>query len=141
MAINSPYYETTYMIDLPFRLSNRGGVSVIPDSDSKVWKNKVLSLFSVDQDARVWYHTYGSNLYSILFENTPTAVGEARRIIEEVFIAWAPELKLRHVAADIDSGSGIIYLTIIYQTPTGETDSVKITTETLTSSGDTLKVG
>ena len=135
-----PKTQDTYIIDLPFSFGNNGKVAVIKDTDHKAWKNKVLTLFSIDVDERVWYHNFGANVNNVLFENNHDAIVEARAAIEEAFVRWAPELTLKEVTATVDEFQGSITLSIFYQIPTGELDSVKLSTESLTSSGEIIKV-
>jgi phage baseplate assembly protein W len=132
--------SSTYLIDLPFNLSRNGKVGIIPDSDHKAWKNKVVSLLSVGTNERIWYHYFGTNIENLLFESSSAAVIEARAAIEEIFVKWAPELSLKDVAISKDDASGSITLTIIYQIPSGQQDSVKITTASLTAAGEIIEV-
>jgi phage baseplate assembly protein W len=131
--------SVTSVIDLPFNISSSGKVATIPDSDHKAWRNKVLTLLSVDVDERIWYHNFGVNLNSFLFENSSSALVEMRGVVAETFIKWAPELTFKELDAFYDSTVGTITVNIIYQIPTGEVDSVKIVTETLTAAGEIVK--
>jgi phage baseplate assembly protein W len=143
MAITGNYglgTFSTYVIDLPFNLSANGRISTIPDSDHKAWKNKVISLLSVGTNERIWYHYFGTNIENLLFESSSSAVIEARAAIEETFVKWAPELTLRDVSISKNDVDGSITLSIIYQIPTGQQDSVKITKASLTAAGEIIEV-
>jgi phage baseplate assembly protein W len=131
---------STYVIDIPFNLSTNGKISIIPDSDHKAWKNKVVTLLSVGTNERIWYHYFGTNIENLLFESSTTAVIEARSAVEEIFVKWAPELTLNDVSISKNDADGTITLNIIYQIPTGQQDSVKITKASLTAAGETIEV-
>ena len=130
----------TTMIDLPFDISSTGRVGFIADTDHKVWRNKVLSLLSIDIDERIWYHSFGANVNSLLFEGNTEAILSAKEAISEAFVIWAPELTLRDIQAFYDETLATISLNIIYQVPTGEVDSVKIVKESLTPAGEIIEV-
>jgi len=132
--------KTTYVIDLPFDLSTKGGVTVVPDNSAQAWKNKILSLLSTGTDERIWYHNYGANLSSLVFETSSAAVEDARIAIGSMFATWLPELTLREVNAGFDSVVGSVTMSISYGLPSGVTDSVKINTASLTRAGETIEV-
>lgn len=132
--------KTTYIIDLPFNLSTYGKVNVIPDNDVKVWRNKVLSVFSVGTNERIWYHNYGANLSTLLFEPSSVAVEDARAAINEVFVSWLPELTLLDITAGYDNPNASVTLNLTYQIPSGAVDSVKIINADLTHTGETIEV-
>jgi phage baseplate assembly protein W len=131
---------TTTVIDLPFDISSSGRVGYIADTDHKVWKNKVLSLLSIDINERIWYHSFGANINSLLFEGNTEAILSAKAAISEAFVIWAPELTLKDIEAFYDSTLATVSLNIIYQVPTGEVDSVKIVKESLTPAGEIIEV-
>jgi phage baseplate assembly protein W len=130
----------TYIIDLPFNLKTNGKIGIIPDTDHKAWRNKVVSLLSIGTNERIWYHYFGTKIETLLFESSATAVIEARAAIEETFVKWAPELTLKDVSVSKSDEAGTITLNIIYQLPTGQQDSVKITKASLTAAGETIEV-
>jgi phage baseplate assembly protein W len=132
--------NTTYVIDLPFSLSKKGKIATIPDNDSKVWKNKVLTLLSTGINERIWYYNYGANLTSLLFETSGSAIADARTAITEMFTVWAPELTLVDIGAELDGATAQLTFSIIYKLPDGEQDSVKITTSSLTRAGEPIEV-
>lgn len=137
MAITST--TPTLIIDLPFAFVN-GRVNTIRDDSTKVWRDKVLSVFSTGTNERVWYYEYGANLSSVLFEPSAAAIEDSKKAIEHAFAAWLTELTLVSIESGFDNTSGSISLSIYYALPTGDVDSVKISTETLTVSGDTKEV-
>jgi len=128
-----------YIIDLPFAFSN-GRVNTIRNDDPKFWRNKVLSVFSTGTNERVWYYDYGANLTSLLFEPSTAAIEDAKVAITQTFASWLPELKLVRIESGFDSAAGAISLSIYYQLPTGDVDSVKINNNSLTNSGETKAV-
>lgn len=132
--------KTTYLIDLPFELSTYGKIGTIPDNDPKSWKNKILSLLSTGIDERVWYHNYGANLNSIVFETSYSAIEDARIALSEMFASWLPELELLEVNAGFDESVGSVTVSVSYKLPSGASDSVKISTASLTDSGETIEV-
>ena len=139
MATLNNLTVNTQIIDLPFNLSNSGKVASIADTSTKVFRNKIASLFSVDVNERIWYRYYGASLNNLFYENGNSAGALAKDTIKETFVKWAPELKFLDVISEFDPSTGTVSLNILYQIPTGEVESAKITTETLTASGETIK--
>jgi len=132
--------DNSYIIDLPFDLSTKGRVNSIVDNSPKVWRNKLLALLSTGINERVWYYIYGANLNSLIFETSSQVVEDARVAISQLFISWLPDLELSEVAVEIDSNNAAVTFTIIYLLPSGDTDSVKISTSSLNNAGETLEV-
>ena len=132
--------DNSYVIDLPFDLSTKGRVNSIVDNSPKVWRNKLLALLSTGINERVWYYIYGANLNSLIFETSSQVVEDARAAISQLFVSWLPDLKLSEVAVDIDPDNAAVTFTIIYSLPSGDTDSVKISTSSLNNAGETLEV-
>lgn len=133
-------FNTNYVIDLPFSLTQKGKIAAIPDNDPKFYKTKVLTLLSTGINERVWYYNYGANLTSLLFETSGSAVEDARTAITEMFVVWAPELTLVDIGAEFDSATSYLTFSIIYELPDGEQDSVKISTSSLTAAGEPIEV-
>lgn len=131
--------RTTYVIDLPFSFSN-GRVESVPDNDPKVWKNKILSLLSTGTNERIWYHNYGANLSNLLFESGNTVIEDIKISLAEVFASWLPELTLDKITTEFDEQVGSITVNISYMLPYGASDSVKISTASLTNAGQTIEV-
>jgi phage baseplate assembly protein W len=132
--------DNSYVIDLPFDLSTKGRVNSIVDNSPKVWRNKLLALLSTGINERVWYYIYGANLNSLIFETSSQVVEDARTAISQLFVSWLPDLELSEVAVEIDSDNAAVTFTIIYLLPSGDTDSVKISTSSLNNAGETLEV-
>lgn len=132
--------DTTYVIDLPFSLTQKGKISIIPDNDPKFYKTKVLTLLSTGINERVWYYNYGANLTSLLFETSGSAIEDARTAITEMFTVWAPELTLIDIGVEFDGATSHLTFSIIYKLPDGEQDSVKISTSSLTRAGESIEV-
>jgi len=133
-------FNTTYVIDLPFSLAQKGKITTIPDSDPKFYKTKVLTLLSTGINERVWYYNYGANLTSLLFETSGSAIEDARTAITEMFTVWAPELTLVDIGVEFDGATSYLTFSIIYKLPDGEQDSVKISTSSLTAAGEPIEV-
>jgi len=132
--------DNSYVIDVPFNLSAKGKVTVIPDNDPKVWKNKVLTLLSTGINERVWYYNYGVNLTNLLFESSSAAMEDARTAISEMFITWLPELTLLEVVTGRDDLMGSLTVSIVYSLPDNTTESINITTASLNAAGETIEV-
>lgn len=126
----------SYRISLPFNLSNQGKVGVVEDSDHKVYQDQVTTLLSVNSGERIWYENYGANIGSLLFEPGEDAALLIKKAIEEAFVRWLPKLTFVKAITSFDSTSGQLALTVIYQTPDGQEDSVKLFTNSLTPSGE-----
>jgi hypothetical protein len=129
----------TRTIDLPFSFGN-GRVSTILDTDPKVWKNRIVSLLSTATNERVWYYDYGASLNNLLFETSEVAVQDAKYAIEQMFGSWLPSLSLIDIVVGYDSTTGTLSITITYKLPSGDVDSVKIDTESLSPAGETTEV-
>lgn len=129
----------TYSISLPFNISANGKPNIVSDSSPKAWRDRVLTLLSTGINERVWYYNYGASLDGLLYETAANATELGRQSIKEMFVAWVPELTLMDVVPGYDSGTATLELTIIYKLPTGETDSVIISTASLTAAGETIK--
>jgi phage baseplate assembly protein W len=136
MAVTDNFSNAGYSIDLPFSFSNRGAIISVPSNGSAAWRNKVLTLLSTGIDERIWYHNYGAGLNQLLFESPSVVSEEAKLAIEQMFAAWLPELKFMECFATYDSPSSSVSFSVIYQIPSGETDSVKINTASLTAAGE-----
>lgn len=131
--------QTSYTIDYPFSFNSNGRVNAIEDNNPKVWKNKILALISTGTQERIWYSDYGINLGSLVFENSQNAVEEAVRGINELFVSWLPELDLTDVQVGYDETNGYLILSVVYTLPSGEQDSVKIDTSSLSAAGETIE--
>jgi phage baseplate assembly protein W len=130
------FNKKTYQINLPFAFSSRGAVGIQSDTDPNLYKNKVKTLLSTGINERVWYYRYGANLTNVLYEPIDTIAESAKTDITEMFGNWLPELSLEQVLTSYDSQQATVTFTIIYKTPSGEIDSVKITTVSLTAAGE-----
>jgi phage baseplate assembly protein W len=130
--------QNSYTIDYPFSFTG-GKVGTIDDSDTKVWKNKIITLLSTGTLQRVWYSDYGMDLTSLLFENADTVVESATRGVNELFVAWLPQLELIDVRIGYDPLSGYLSINVSYKLPSGKQDSVKIDTSSLTAAGETIE--
>jgi phage baseplate assembly protein W len=139
VSSNSVIPVETYSIALPFNISNNNKITTVLDFSPKAWRDRVLSLLSTGINERVWYYNYGANLDGLLYESAANAVEIGRQAIKEMFISWLPSLTLRQVVPGYDSDTGTLELSIIYKLPSGDTDSVTISTASLTAAGETIK--
>jgi hypothetical protein len=130
---------STYSVSLPFNISANGKIGIVADSSPKAWRDRVLTLLSTGINERVWYYNYGASLDGLLYETAGSATELGRRAITEMFASWIPQLSLLDVVSGYDSGTATLELTIIYKLPNGETDSVTISTASLTAAGETIK--
>jgi phage baseplate assembly protein W len=126
-----------YIISLPFNLTQYGKVSVIEDNDPKIYRDKIKTLFSTGTNERIWYHNYGANLSDLLFEPYSVAVEDARYAVNQVFASWLPEVTLLDLSASFEEQTGAVVLDLTYKIPSGDVDTVKVSTESLTRSGGT----
>lgn len=125
------------VIDLPFNLSNLGRVAAVKEYDHKVYQNQVVGLLATNPGERIWYERYSAGINNVLFENSSDAAGLIKKSVAEVFVRWLSHLSFVDVNADFDSTTGEMSITVIYRTPNGVEDSVKIVTSSLTPSGET----
>jgi phage baseplate assembly protein W len=141
MAIvyNKALPAQTYSISLPFTLSTNGKVDITSDSSPKAWKDRVLTLLSTGINERIWYYNYGASLDGLLYESALDATELGRQTVKEMFVSWLPQLSLIEVNPVFDDGTGTLSLTIIYKLPAGETDSVTISTASLTAAGELIE--
>lgn len=140
MAKFTQYTQKTFQIDLPFTFSNKGSVVSIDDTNPNAWKNRVLTLLSTGINERVWYYNYGAGLTNLVFETIDSIGDDAKATITEMFVAWLPELTLQDVYGSYDSRTATVTFSIIYETPSGATESVKISTASLTAAGELREV-
>jgi hypothetical protein len=131
---------TALLIDLPFNISNLGRVATLPETDHKVYQNQVISVMGTNTGERIWYERYTAGIGDTLFENSDDAAGLIKKSIGEAFVRWLPHLSFIKADVGYDSTTGILSITIVYRTPTGLEDSVKIITSSLTPSGETTVV-
>jgi phage baseplate assembly protein W len=130
------FNKKTYQIKIPFSFSSRGAVGIQQDTEPNAYKQKVLTLLSTGINERIWYYKYGAGLADLLYEPIDTISDSAKTDITEMFGNWLPELSLQEVLTSYDSRLATVTFTIIYKIPSGEIDSVKITTESLTAAGE-----
>jgi len=131
--------NNSYMIDYPFSFNQQGRVSTITETNTKMWKNKILSLVSTGALERIWYSDYGIDLSSLLFEPSQSIIEEAIRAINELFISWLPELELNDVQPSYDVTGGYLVINVNYSLPSGKQDSVKIDTSSLSLAGEKIE--
>jgi phage baseplate assembly protein W len=139
VSSNSVIPIETYSVALPFNISSNNKITTVLDSSPKAWRDRVLSLLSTGINERIWYYNYGANLDGLLYESAANAVEIGRQAVKEMFIAWLPSLTLYQVVPGYDSDTGTLELSIIYKLPSGDTDSVTISTASLTAAGETIK--
>lgn len=140
MATVNNFDPKSYQIDIPFSFSSAGSVSFLADTDPQVWKNKVISAMLTNLNERLFYDNYGAGLLDLAFDSSSDAINDGVASITEIFVSWLPELTLTEVVPSYDSGLGQVAFTIIYSLPSGNTDSVKITTASLTAAGELREV-
>ena len=138
-VIKSAAFES-YVIGLPFSFSEAGTVRRLNHNDPLTWRDKVHTLFTTNDFERVWYKHYGAALQNIVFSPADIANANIREAITETFVRWLPELSLEDMSAIYDYSTGYIEFSIVYSLPSGQQDSVKITTAELTAAGETVKV-
>ena len=141
MAIvsNKAVPTTTYSISLPFNISDNKRISIVADSSPKAWRDRVLTLLSTGINERIWYYNYGASLDGLIYESALDATELGRQAIKEMFVSWLPELSLVEVTPTFDSGVATLELNILYKLPSGEEDSVTISTASLTAAGEVIK--
>lgn len=139
MALSSSKSEEYETIDLPFSFSLSGGVSMIDSSSPKAWRNKVITVMSTQDYERVWYMHYGASLVSMLFRPELLAAIDIQTAVDEAFVRWLPELSLESVEPEYDQSTGTMTVKILYRLPTGNEDSVKISTSDISPSGEIVK--
>lgn len=140
MAVNTATTFEAFVITLPFSFTQTGSVRRTSHTDGAVWKARVKTILTTNDYERIWYKYYGAALQNILFSPEDLSNLNVRSAVNEAFVRWLPDLSLEDMTAIYDGDNGYLEFNITYSLPTGEQDSVKITTAELTAAGETVKV-
>lgn len=128
------------LISLPFSFNQQGAVYTIPDYDPKVYRDKIFTILTTNDYERIWYLHYGSSIQNYLFDPSEAAMADIDAAINEAFVRWAPELTFKKAESSYDMDTGAVTVGITYSLPSGQEDSVKISTADFTAAGELVKV-
>jgi phage baseplate assembly protein W len=112
-----------YAVSLPFTVGI-DGVVASTNNQSKIWQDRVLSAVGTAFGERVLNYTYGSGIYTQVFDTQEGAVDIVKREVNAVFHTFFPLLTLQAVNTNFDSTTGTLSIEIVYLLPNLEISSV-----------------
>jgi hypothetical protein len=118
-------------ISLPFTITQFGTISATTDQN-KIWADRVLSVIGTGFYERILNPTFGSTLYTALYNNTDSSISNSSAVVQitnsikDAFITFLPLLSLQDVKANFDSNLGVLSIEIIYQLPNQKTSTLTI---------------
>lgn len=119
-----------FAVTLPFSIGIDGAVMGTTDQ-SKIWQDRVLAAVSTAFGERVLNYTYGSSIYTEVFNNQESAVKGITTEITKVFNVFFPLLTLNNIKTNFNSDAGSLSVEVIYALPNSEVNSVTIGTVSL----------
>jgi phage baseplate assembly protein W len=82
---------------------------------------------------------YGSQLRELLFENYNEAATTVQSTVTYVFGTWLTSLQLLSVSTELDDETMQLSVTINYQLPNLQTDTLTLTTGTFNRAGELIE--
>lgn len=128
-------------INLPFQFTNTGGIATTSD-ERKQWQDRVVATVMTLPTERVMRPTFGSAAGGVILENETTATSEAADAVRMSFNTWFPNLKLLSVNCYMDYTllpDPAMVISIEYQLPSKEKDTVTVRVGTFNRSGELLE--
>lgn len=125
------------VISMPFGFNEFGQVSTTSDP-RKLWRDRILLVLLTKFNEKLMRPAFGSDLGTVLFENSATAAEIAVKTINIAFNQWLGALKLKDVTPLYNYDTGFLEITMLYSLPSGETDTVTINTAVFNRSGDLI---
>ena len=129
---------TGSVFNIPFKFNDTGQISTVID-ETTAWRQRIIMVLATKFGERVMRPDFGSNLGDTLFEDEILAAEIAQRTITIAFNKWLSSLKLLEVQQKYDYSTGYMEITIIYELPSGNTDSVSVNTAIFNRSGDLIQ--
>ena len=125
-------------IAVPFKFNEFGEVSsAVTESD--YWKNQILLTLMTRFGERVMRPSFGSSIGDALFESADSAGEAALRAINTAFNVWLPKLSLNEVYPEMNEDTDSLVITVNYQLPSGESDTITLNTAIFNRTGDILE--
>ena len=129
---------TQKAISLPFSINEYGGIG-FTSSEAKIWKDRVFLSVMTGLSERLMSPNYGSQLRELLFENYNEAATTAQSTVTYVFGTWLTSLQLLSVSTELDDETMQLSVTINYQLPNLQTDTLTLTTGTFNRAGELIE--
>lgn len=128
---------TNSVISMPFSFNEFGQVSTTTDP-KKLWRDRIFLVLLTKFNEKLMTPSFGSDLSSVLFENSAAAAEIAVKTINIAFNQWLSSLKLNSITPLYNYDTGFLEITLLYSLPSGETDTVTINTALFNRSGDLI---
>jgi phage baseplate assembly protein W len=129
---------TQKAISLPFSINEYGGIG-FTSSEAKIWKDRVFLSVMTGLSERLMSPNYGSQLRELLFENYNEAATTVQSTVTYVFGTWLTSLQLLSVSTELDDETMQLSVTINYQLPNLQTDTLTLTTGTFNRAGELIE--
>jgi phage baseplate assembly protein W len=128
-------------ISLPFKFNSSGGVDSTGVSQ-KIWSDLVLGVLFTMPTNRVMRPTYGSDVLSAVWEPQDSVVELVTRAVSSAFSRYLPALTFIGVTvSEEDAGLGDegLIISVDYQLPNKQIDSVTTKIGTFTRAGELIQ--
>lgn len=125
-------------ISLPFNFNEFGEVNYTSEA-KKIWQDRVYTAVLTQVGERVMRPGYGTIIQTATFENESVAAEIVDKGVSKAFADYLKDLKLVSVVPFYNAETGVMEITINYSLPTGEADTVKLTTAILSNSGEIIQ--
>lgn len=121
-------------ITFPFTL-NPFGVAGTSELQSKIYKDRVLTLLSTTVGERPMRPGYGTDLAKALFENQDKAEAAIKNAISSAISAWIPEISIQQINVLGENSDGKMTVEILLVFPDFTSESLTVSTATLNPNG------
>lgn len=128
-------------ISLPFAFNTSGAVNTTA-SYKRQWADRVLGVLFTLPGERVMRPSFGSQARGAVFEPEGVVVDYITRTVSAAFGQFLPDLSLSSVkvtAESRDLGDQILVVSVDYELPNKQTDSVTTKIGTFSRSGELLE--
>lgn len=125
-------------ISVPFRFNEFGQVETSVN-ESKFWKDQILLTLMTRFGERVMRPEFGSNIGNIVFESVSVAAESAVSTISVTFNTLLPKLRLIDSQVEVVDDSDTLEITIIYEVPSGNRETITVNTAIFNRFGDVLE--
>lgn len=111
------------------------GVASTSELQSKVYKDRIVTLLSTPIGTRPMRPTYGTNLARAMFENQDDAAAAIRATIRTAVSLWIPEVEVDSIDVRGIQEDGRMLVDLVVILPDYTTASVAVSSVTLTPTG------
>lgn len=112
-------------IKFPFSLDSLGNVMTTTDS-STIWADRVRAALSTRLGERVMRPSYGSNVSDQTFATSQSTTDAITKTVAEIFSLQLSMLSLSSVVPAYSEALGQTTITVTYQLPDKQTDTVQV---------------